>query len=149
MFQPTNVLVPTDFSGNADRALQEALDIAGAYRSRIFLLHVIGDMFRQYAADYCIDQRTTERILNESIIFSNQKLQETIGRFPNTWEAKVIPDVRKGRPHEEILKVAAERGVDLIVIGSHGKTGLKSLPIGSVAEKVVKEAMCPVLLIRS
>jgi nucleotide-binding universal stress UspA family protein len=90
-----------------------------------------------------------ERILNESILFADEKLRETIDKFPKTSEVKVIPDVRNGVPHEEILIEAAERGIDLIVIASHGKTGLKKYFIGSVAEKVMKEAKCPVLLIRT
>jgi nucleotide-binding universal stress UspA family protein len=149
MFQPKNILVPTDFSEHSDRALQTALDLAAKYISRIFLLHVIGGTFQQTVADYHIDQRTLERILNESILFSDEKLRETIDKFPKTREIKVIPEVCKGFPQEEILTRAAERGVDLIVIASHGKTGLKKYVIGSVAEKIMKEAKCPVLLIRS
>jgi len=87
--------------------------------------------------------------LSEGIVYSNEKLRETIARFPDSLTVKVIPDIRKGQPHEEILKEASERKIDLIVIASHGKTGLKKYFIGSVAEKVMKEAKCPVLLIRN
>jgi len=149
MFSPKNILVPTDFSEDSDRALQTALEIAAKYLSRVFLLHVAGGTFQQTLADYRIDQRAVERILNESILFADEKLRETIDKFPKTSEVKVIPDVRNGVPHEEILIEAAERGIDLIVIASHGKTGLKKYFIGSVAEKVMKEAKCPVLLIRT
>jgi nucleotide-binding universal stress UspA family protein len=149
MFSPKNILVPTDFSEDSDRALQTALEIAAKYHSRVFLLHVAGGTFQQTLADYRIDQRAVERILNESILFADEKLRETIDKFPKTSEVKVIPDVRNGVPHEEILIGAAERGIDLIVIASHGKTGLKKYFIGSVAEKVMKEAKCPVLLIRT
>jgi len=149
MFNPKNILVPTDFSEDSDRALQTAMDLAGKYHSRVFLLHVTGGTFQQTLADYRIDQRAVERILNESILFADEKLRETVDKFPKTREVKVIPDVRKGVSHEEILMEAAEQGIDLIVIASHGKTGLKKYFIGSVAEKVMKEAKCPVLLIRS
>ena len=149
MFNPKNILVPTDFSEDSDRALQTALDITEKNHGRIFILHVTGGTFQQTLADYRIDQRAVERILNESILFADEKLRETIDKFPKTREVKVIPDVRKGVPHEEILMEAAERGIDLIVIASHGKTGLKKYFMGSVAEKVMKEAKCPVLLIRT
>jgi nucleotide-binding universal stress UspA family protein len=89
------------------------------------------------------------RVLNESIVFSNEKLQEEIDKNQQSGNIKVIPDVRKGQPYEEILKEASERKIDLIVIASHGKTGLQKYFIGSVTEKVMKEAKCPVLLIRS
>ncbi len=100
-------------------------------------------------SDYCLDQSIVDRVLNESIVFSNEKLQEVIDRNKQNGNIKVIPDVRKGQPYEEILKEASERKIDLIVIASHGKTGLQKYFIGSVTEKVMKEAKCPVLLIRS
>lgn len=149
MFQPRNILVPTDFSEDSEQALQTAVEIAGKYKSRVFLLHVIGGTLQQAVADYHIDQRTLERVLNESILFSDEKLQETLNKYPKTREVKVITEVRKGFPLDEILREAAERGVDLIVIASHGKTGLKKYFLGSVAEKVLKEAKCPVLLVRN
>jgi len=149
MFQPRNILVPTDFSEDSDRALRTALEIAGEGRSRIFLLHVIGGTVQQCASDYCIDQSIMDRVLSESIVYSNEKLRETVARFPESGQVKVIPNLRKGQPHEEILKEASERKAELIVIASHGKTGLKKYFIGSVAEKVMQEAKCPVLLIRN
>ncbi|MFB3926237.1 MAG: universal stress protein [Syntrophales bacterium] len=149
MFQPKNILVPTDFSEDSYQALKVALDIAGKYRSRVFLLHVIDGSVRQCVADYCLDWSVVERIGNESVIFSNEKLKETIEKIQIPEGIKIIPDVRNGFPYEEILREAAQRKVDLIVIASHGKTGLKKYFMGSVAEKVTKEARCPVLLIRN
>jgi len=146
MFQPRKILVPTDFSEDSDLAFRMALSIAVKYQARIFLLHVISE---QSLADYCLDQGIVDRVLNESIVFSNEKLQEVIDKNQQSGNIKVIPDVRKGQPYEEILKEASERKIDLIVIASHGKTGLQKYFIGSVTEKVMKEAKCPVLLIRS
>ena len=146
MFHPRKILVPTDFSEDSDLAVRMALSIAVTYQARIFLLHVIS---KQSLADYCLDQSIVDRVLNESIVFSNEKLQEVIDKNQQSGNIKVIPDVRKGQPHEEILKEASERKIDLIVIASHGKTGLQKYFIGSVTEKVMKEAKCPVLLIRS
>ncbi|MBU4583095.1 MAG: universal stress protein, partial [Proteobacteria bacterium] len=145
MFDPKNILVPTDFSEDSDRAFLTALDIAGKGGSRIFLLHVISGTVQRYVSDYCIDEGIVERVLSEGVVYSNEKLRETIARFPESRAVKVIPDLRKGQPHEEILKEASERKIDLIVIASHGKAGLRKYFIGSVAEKVMKEAKCPVL----
>jgi nucleotide-binding universal stress UspA family protein len=149
MFEPKNILVPTDFSEASDRALVTALEIAARGRARIFLLHVINPMVQMCVSDYCIDQSIADRVLSEGVVFSDAKLRETITRFAGSGTVKVIPDLRKGQPHEEILQEAAERKIDLIVISSHGKTGLKKYLLGSVAEKVMKEARCPVLLTRN
>ena len=146
MFQPRKILVPTDFSKDSDSAFRMALSIAATYQARIFLLHVIS---KQSLADYCLDQNLVDRFLNESIVFSNEKLQEVIDKNQQKGNIKVIPDIRNGQPYEEILKEAFDRKIDLIVIASHGKTGLQKYFIGSVTEKVMKEAKCPVLLIRS
>lgn len=149
MFHPRKILVPTDFSQDSDLAFRMALSIAVTYQARIFLLHVISSTVQQNLVDYCLDQSIVDRVLNESIVFSNEKLQKEIGKNQQSGDIKIIPDVRKGQPHEEILKEASERKIDLIVIASHGKTGFQKYFIGSVTEKVMKEAKCPVLLIRS
>ncbi len=149
MFQPRKILVPTDFSEDSDQALRMALSIAVTYQARIFLLHVISTTVQQSLSDYCLDQSILNRVLNESIVFSNEKLKEAIDRIQENGNIKIISNVRKGQPYEEILKEAAERTIDLIVIASHGKTGFQKYFIGSVTEKVMKEAKCPVLLIRS
>ena len=149
LFQPRKILVPTDFSEDSDLAFRMALSIALKYQARIFLLHVISNTVQQSLSDYCLDQSIVARVLSESIVFSNEKLQEEIDKNQQSGNIKVIPDVRKGQPYEEILKEASERKIDLIVISSHGKTGLQKYFIGSVTEKVMKEAKCPVLLIRS
>jgi nucleotide-binding universal stress UspA family protein len=149
MFQPRNILVPTDFSEASEHAFAVALEIAGAGRSRVFLLHVISGTLQQYVADYAIDKTLLDRVMSAGIVYSNDKLQETIAKFPESEKVKVIPDIRRGQPPEEILQEAALRNIDLIVIASHGKSGLERYFIGSVAEKVMKGAPCPVLLVRS
>lgn len=148
MFQPKNILAPTDFSQDSDAALRMALSVAATYQARIFLLHVISNTLERSLSDYCLDQSIVNRILNEGIVFSNEKLREAIDKCQKNGNIKIIPDVRKGQPSEEILKEASERKIDLIVIASHGETGLKKYFMGSVTERVMKEAKCPVLLMR-
>jgi len=149
MFEPRKILVPIDFSAESDQAFNMALSIAAKYSARIILLHVISNRIQQCVADYCIDKNVIDRVMNESIVFSNDKLQDIVNKNKYIGNVKVIQDVRRGQSHEEILKEAGEREIDLIVIASHGKTALKKYFIGSVAEKVMNEAKCPVLLIRS
>jgi universal stress protein A len=149
MFHPRKILVPTDFSDESELSFQMALSVAVMYQARIFLLHVINSTVQQNLLDYALDQSIVDRVLNESIVVSNEKLQKAIGENQQSGDIKIISNIRKGQPHEEILKEASERKIDLIVIASHGKTGFQKYFIGSVAEKVMKEAKCEVLLIQS
>jgi universal stress protein A len=149
MFAPKNILAPTDFSEYSAQAFKKALDIAKSHNSRIFLLHIIDGTIQQFVTDYCLDGKIVERVVNESIITSNEKIQKVIVRFPGSKEVKIITDVRRGVPSEEILKTQKEEEIDLIVIASRGRTGLKKLLIGSVTEKVMRGAACHVLLVKS
>lgn len=148
MFRPKNILAPTDFSEDSNQAFRTALSIAAAYKARIFLLHVISDTMQRSLSEYCHDTNIVNRVLSEGIVYSNEKLREMIDKAQNNGNVKIIADVRKGQPYEEILKEASERKIDLIVIAPHGETGLKKYFIGSVTEKVMKESRCPVLLVR-
>jgi nucleotide-binding universal stress UspA family protein len=148
MFEPKNILVPTDFSTASDLALATALQIAEGTQARIFLLHVVNPTVQVCVSDYCLDQSIADRVLSEGVVYSDAKLRETVTRLAGGTKARVIPDLRKGQPHEEILQEADERRIDLIVIASHGRTGMKKYLLGSVAEKVMREARCPVLLTR-
>jgi len=149
LFVPKSILVPTDFSEFSDKAFKYALDIAKRNNARIFLLHVIDGTIQRFIADYCIDTKVVERVVSESVITSNANLQKMIDSISEKKEVKIITDVRRGVPYEEILKNQQEQEIDLIVIASHGRTGLKKLFIGSVAEKVIREAECTVLLVRN
>jgi len=148
MFAPKNILVPTDFSEYSDRAFIKALDIAHLCNSQIFLLHIIDRTIQLFVADYCLDNKLVERFEHESIITSNENLQKVIKRVAESKKVKIIPDVKRGIPSEEILKTQQEQEIDLIVIASHGKKGMKP-SIGSVADEVVRGARCPVLLERN
>jgi nucleotide-binding universal stress UspA family protein len=120
------ILVPTDFSEYSDMALRAALEIAKQQSASIYLLHVTRAR-----------QTTDEK----------ERMQAQIDKFPDTESVEIISDIRKGVHYEEILKMQAEKKIDLIVIASQGKT--KSLPFfkGGMAEKVIKKAKCAVMVI--
>ncbi len=147
MFAPKNILVPTDFSEYSDKALQEAIDIARQYKGKITLLHVI-ELVIHCTVDYCLDPQTITQVEMESITASKKMIQDQINKFPEAKAVEVITDIRKGAPYEEILKAQEEKKFDLIVIASHGQTGLMRFLVGSVAEKVLRHSKCPVLLVR-
>jgi nucleotide-binding universal stress UspA family protein len=150
MFAPKNILVPTDFSVYADNALKQAIDIAKRNKSKIILFHVIDDGFQQCSVDYCIDEGSVQKILKESMKNAQDKLQQEVKKIADSNSGiDIICDAKRGIPYEEILKEQEEKNSDLIVIASHGKTGILKNLMGSVVDKITKRAKCPVLLIRS
>jgi nucleotide-binding universal stress UspA family protein len=150
VFAPKNVLVPTDFSAYADNALKQAMDIAKQNNAKIHLLHVIDDGFQQCAVDYCLNEGAVQSILKDSIKNVKEKLQQKAMIITDSNSSiEIVYDARRGIPYEEILKEQEEKGVDLIVIASHGKTGILKNLIGGVVNKVMKRAKCQVLLVRS
>lgn len=150
MFAPKKILVPTDFSVYADNALKQAVDIAKQNKAQIYLFHVIDDGFQQCAVDYCLNEGTVQNILKDSIKNATEKLQQEAKKVTdNNSGIEIIYDTRRGIPYEEILKEQEEKGIDLIVIASHGKTGILKNLLGGVVDKVMKRAKCQVLLVRS
>jgi universal stress protein A len=148
MFAPKNILVPTDFSKFSDAALKKAVDIATQNDSNIYLLHVIDEQVRQCAVDYCLSIDVVNQIEKESIKASNDKLKKEAATIIKTKKIKVIFDVKNGVPSEVILSEQKAKKIDLIVIASHGKTGILKQLMGSVADKVIKGAKCPVVVVK-
>lgn len=148
MFAPKQILVPTDFSTYSDKALKEAIDIAKQYGSTIHLLHV-NSLVQQCAVDYCMTSAMVEDLEKQTDETAQKKIKEEIDKFPDSKAVTIIPEVKKGTPYEEILKDQVEKNIDLIVIASHGTTGLLHYFMGSVAEKVTKGAKCQILLLRN
>ena len=149
MFAPKKILVPTDFSVYADNALKQAIDIANQNKSTIYLFHVIDDGFRQCAVDYCLNEGDVQRIYKDSIKNAMDKLQQEAKKISDDQSGiEIVFDTVRGIPYEEILKEQEAKGIDLIVIASHGKTGILKNLLGGVVDKVMKRAKCQVLLVR-
>jgi nucleotide-binding universal stress UspA family protein len=138
----TTILHPTDFSDPAQGSFQLACALASDMKAHVLAFHVV----RPVAAyvDDLIEYASPEREL---------KAWEGLRRLQQTAEdgygLDIDIDLSEGEPAAEILKVARDRHCDLIVMGTHGRTGLRHLLMGSVAEKVVRKACCPVLTARS
>lgn len=148
MFAPRNILVPTDFSKYSDAAIKKAIDIATQHNSNIYLLHVIDRQIQQCAVDYCLDYAVVKQLEKASIKESKGKLKEEADGIIKNKKIKVIFDVKNGVPSEVILSEQKAKKINLIVIASHGKTGLLKHLMGSVADKVVRGAKCPVLVVK-
>ena len=139
-----HVLVPIDFSPDADEALTEAMELAQALKARLTLLHVIhlvpltvGDVPPFYLDNYL------EELENDA----QQQMQTVLDRVHRAGlqgDSAIV----HGIPFQAIVDMARDKKVDMIVMGTHGRTGLPHALIGSVAEKVVRLAPCPVLVAR-
>jgi universal stress protein A len=139
-----HILVPVDFSGYAEQALDYAIGLARKLPARLTLLHVIhmmpmGIADGGVALPYSYFQ-DLEAEVRQSMETYRQRIQEA------GLEGTVL--VVHGVPFQSIVDIARDQHVDLIVIGTQGCTGLAHLFLGSVAEKVVRLAPCPVLVTR-
>ena len=138
------MLVPLDFSPYAEQALAYAIDLAQTLRAHFTLLHVIhliplamGDMLASSLAVYL---QVVETEAQQQMHTAQARVQQ-VGLRCDTL-------IVQGVPFQTIVDTARDREVDLIVMGTHGRTGLTHVLMGSVAEKVVRLAPCPVLVTR-
>jgi len=147
MFAPKKILVPTDFSKYSDAALKKAIDIATQYGSKIYLLHVIDERIT-WAADYYISVEVIKQLEKESLKASKDRLKKEAATIIKDKKMDIIVDVKNGTPYEVILSEEEAKKIDLIVIASHGKTGILKQLMGSVAGKVIKGSKCPVVVVK-
>jgi nucleotide-binding universal stress UspA family protein len=139
-----HVLVPTDFSTSAEQALDYAIRLARTFNARLTLLHVI-----QPVPMGGVDMGVAlpEAYLQEVEEAAQGSLEEALARVTAaglTAEQVVL----YGVPFQEIVETAKARQVDLIVMGTQGRTGFMHVLLGSVAERVVRLAPCSVLVVR-
>ncbi|MBI4843994.1 MAG: universal stress protein [Nitrospirae bacterium] len=139
------ILFPTDFSEGSELALHFAADLAKQYKAKLYMLHVLYDVMRAHESH--IPHVSADELYNDLNKWAldemeNCCIEETRG-IPAV-EKKVV----KGIPYEEVIKTASEEKIDLIVMGTYGRTGLDRLLFGSTAERVVRKAPCPVLTVR-
>jgi nucleotide-binding universal stress UspA family protein len=140
------ILVPTDFSTSAEQALDWAASLAEHYQAEIVLLHVLPPASLMWAADLDAEQRM-EQELAQLWTQTEARLQQEAVDLQGGGK-KVTPLVVRGQPFHEICEVAKGHQVNVIVMGTHGRTGLSHVLLGSVAERVVRHACCPVLTVR-
>jgi len=133
-FNLKRVLVPVDFSDCSKKALQYAIPLARQFDAELTLLHVV----EPYQA-FCPEIPLCEGPSTEAarIAFDGLVIETPF---------KAV--VREGEPHTQIVAAAKEMAIDLIVLSTHGRTGLAHVFLGSTAEKVVRHAGCPVLIVR-
>jgi universal stress protein A len=140
------ILVPTDFSTSAEGALTWAASLAQHYQAEILLLHVLPSAVTMWGPDLAIEQQIEQQLTALWTHAETRLKQAATGLQEHG--TSVDPVVVRGHPFTEICNVAQGRKVDLIVMGTHGRTGLPHVLLGSVAERVVQHAPCPVLTVR-
>lgn len=150
IFPVGNILVPTDFSLTSERAMSMAVEIAKKYSSKILLIHVFNDFKIEDALQWTSYVSTTKTEIEIREDISNRaydELDDFIKKFP-VGDLKIEPRVIEDHPHRGVIATAEDENIDLIVMGTHGRTGVAHLLMGSTAEKVVRAAPCPVLTVK-
>lgn len=142
MLRVENILVPTDFSPQSEKALRYAEAFARQFNARLSLLHVLEPVAGPDFACF-------------PLVEARDKVARTAKQRMAAWAARfgaagIITEtlVRDGRAFHVIAEVARELGANLIIIATHGHTGAARLLLGSTAERVVRHAPCPVLVVR-
>lgn len=143
--RPVQVVVAFDFTPSAEQALARAVDVAA--RAPQHVLHIIAVLDtrgtlpfeggKSYENAEHVQQAISERV---AAAFEGQATASEVQFFVHA---------RIGKPVDEILRLCEEVGADLVFIGSHGKTGVERFLLGSTSERVVREAKCPVMVVRA
>lgn len=148
MFKIKKILCPVDFSDLSLSALNAAIEFASTFQAELHLLHV----FEGYDA-ISLNPELAMNPMPEWLPKLRQLCHEKLAALPGAELAArcraIVRADREGPAIHEILEYAAHEKIDLIVLATHGRTGLKHLLMGSVAENVVRSAPCPVLTIRA
>jgi universal stress protein A len=146
----TKIMVTTDFSEAGDHAIGHAFRMAADHGAEVILCHVFemvvapNPLYAQYYPSDLFSPEVRER----AAIDARNALLERVPKSGPLAGVQHTAVLAYGTPADEIIRAASEQGVDLIVIATHGRTGLKHLFMGSVAERVVRHAPCPVLVVR-
>jgi nucleotide-binding universal stress UspA family protein len=143
------ILAPTDFSEDSTLALDYAVTVAQKFSSEIIVVHVDQPLAPVLVNELNpgLDVSTMNRIAEEQRLLALKELDRTIARLRDRG-VKARGLMRVGAPFLEIINAAQSEGAELIVMGTHGRTGLAHVLMGSVAERVVNKAPCPVLTVR-
>lgn len=138
------ILCPVDFSETAEVAFNYALDLAGSLGGQIHLLHVYQLPIYSLPDGGVVGGASWDHHMREA---AQKELDEFLQKHRDA-SVKVTPHIAQGLPHMEINRAATENAADLVVMGTHGRSGIPHLLMGSVAERVVRTSELPVLTIR-
>jgi nucleotide-binding universal stress UspA family protein len=144
--QPKKILFCSDFSENCEPARELAVDYARAFGAQLLIIHVVNATGLPGYVDWVGDE--LDQILQRTQESANARL-ETLAKTCAQKVGDVKTFCRIGLPAGEIVAVADDESADLIVVGTHGRTGVKHLVMGSIARSVLKTAHRPVLIVEA
>jgi len=143
-FKLKKVLVPIDFSNISKNALPWATFLAQKFGAELILLHVT----EKFPIDYLLGRELMSEVIVPLMKQAEAELEHMAESLSKSTGVNISAVVRDGTPFEEICNAAKTLGAELIVLTTHGYTGLKHVWLGSTAERVVRHATCPVLVVR-
>lgn len=139
------ILFPTDFSEGSSVAVPYVSDLASKYGSKVYVLHVIYDVAK--TPGWYVPSVDLEAFYSEMRTSAQEELDKFIAEnLDGVVEAEKA--VVSGLPFEEIVGFTREKGIDLVVMGTHGRSGIDRVLFGSTAARVVRSAPCPVMTVR-
>lgn len=145
MINMKKILVPTDFSEFGQQAMLYGTELAIRFDAELHLLNVVQDAVAMFPEPNMMGTSMNDLVADMQHLAKKQL--EELPNSPGTENLQVVREVRVGPAFLEIVRYAKTANIDLIVIGTHGRTGIKHMLLGSVAEKVVRKAPCPVLTV--
>jgi nucleotide-binding universal stress UspA family protein len=146
MIKLKKILYPTDFSESSLEALRYAVTFARDFKARLVLMHVVNEKI--FSEGLSLPRLEAPEALGQEMAAEAERQMRTL--IPATERAGLDVEhvILRGMPFLEIIRYAKANDVDLIVIGTHGRSGMEHIIFGSTAEKVVRKAPCPVLSVR-
>jgi len=145
MINVSKILYPTDFSNPSACALHYAAEMAKKFEAELIMLHVLLD--ESQMVSFYLPQVTVKSLSQDMEDGAKSKMEEFIKETGALVDIEYKTEMVKGIADDEIVKYAKNNDIDMIVIGTHGRTGLEHVIFGSTAEKVVRSAICPVLTV--
>jgi nucleotide-binding universal stress UspA family protein len=137
------ILCAVDFSQFSARAYAYAQSIAGHYRATLVVQHIV-ELWQHPSVDYCVSPHGYEDFRRKFVADGQNDLQKFVDRSSGIKPERIV---QEGVAADAILSLARERAISLIVMGTHGRRGFDHLMLGSVTERVLRNASCPVLVV--
>ncbi len=142
------ILYPTDFSDVSKIALNYLKQLKGSGAEEILVLHVIDKKDLQFSYFYLFDENSADGNVEQKLkADAEQELNEIEGKLKD-WGFKVTSSVKLGVPIKEILTAEQKENISIIVIGSHGKSNVEEMLLGSVSENIIRKCKKPVLVVK-
>ncbi len=140
-----NILVPTDFSANSVQALQFGQYFAKQSRAYLHVLHIMSPLLQKGRYNETPDIKISE---HAKLLEAEEELRRFINKV-SCYNVDLVEAIRTGKPFEQIMSYSKDNQIDLIVIATHGWTGLSHLITGSVADKVMRNSDIPTICVKS